>query len=221
LPEEEIRAKVISASRVVFSSSGYRAATVQDIIDEAGIARATFYRYFTDKRHAFHELISSFLKVLYDTARDYMLTETDDIEVLIERISESLELFYTLFRENREIVSVYLHEAMFHDPGLYDIWKSFDSSVAAVFSGMLKKGIVMGTFRPMNTEKVASALITIFLQVPYREIISGKEVINDVGSMAEEMAVFAVEGLIQRNTRSGANVVNTNLAGNRRKEETA
>ena len=34
---EEIKARVISASRVVFSRSGYRGATVQEIIEEAGL----------------------------------------------------------------------------------------------------------------------------------------------------------------------------------------
>ena len=198
MPGEEIKARVISASRVVFSRSGYRGATVQEIIEEAGIARATFYKYFSGKRQVFSELINAFLKILYDTARDYMLTETDDVEVFIERISESLVLFYTLFLENRELMTVYFQEVFVHDPELSGIWDDFDRRMTLVFSKMLKEGIEKGTIRPMNTDLVASALLLIFLQVPYREIMGGRNVIIDVSSMAHEMARFAVEGLTQR-----------------------
>jgi AcrR family transcriptional regulator len=41
--------RLLDAAATVFASSGYQAATVEQIASEAGVARGTFYKYFTDK----------------------------------------------------------------------------------------------------------------------------------------------------------------------------
>jgi AcrR family transcriptional regulator len=41
--------RLLDAASTVFASSGYQAATVEQIASEAGVARGTFYKYFTDK----------------------------------------------------------------------------------------------------------------------------------------------------------------------------
>jgi AcrR family transcriptional regulator len=50
----------VAATRV-FRDKGYHAASVNDIIDAAQIARGTFYLYFTSKREIFAELTATFL----------------------------------------------------------------------------------------------------------------------------------------------------------------
>jgi AcrR family transcriptional regulator len=41
--------RLLDAAATVFASSGYQASTVEQIASEAGVARGTFYKYFTDK----------------------------------------------------------------------------------------------------------------------------------------------------------------------------
>ena len=56
LATRDVRGKVMSAAKRVFPRKGYSATTVADIIGKAGIARATFYKYFPNKRQVFFEL---------------------------------------------------------------------------------------------------------------------------------------------------------------------
>jgi AcrR family transcriptional regulator len=53
----------VAATRV-FRDKGYHAASVNDIIDAAQIARGTFYLYFTSKREIFAELTATFLGLI-------------------------------------------------------------------------------------------------------------------------------------------------------------
>jgi len=62
---------------------------------------------------------------------------------------------------------------------------------------MLEAGVARGVFRPMDTGLVARALLMIFLQVPYRDIMGARTEI-DVESMADEMVGFAVSGIRAR-----------------------
>jgi AcrR family transcriptional regulator len=60
MPAHERREQILDASAEVFSSKGYRMASVSDIVDGAGIGRGTFYLYFDSKREIFLELIEAF-----------------------------------------------------------------------------------------------------------------------------------------------------------------
>lgn len=47
--EDRRRGRILLGALNVFGEKGFAAATVQDLIDEVGISRATFYKYFPDR----------------------------------------------------------------------------------------------------------------------------------------------------------------------------
>ncbi len=63
------REHILQVAAEVFSSKGYRRASIADIVEQAGIARGTFYLYFESKREVFLELIegyfTDFAELLY------------------------------------------------------------------------------------------------------------------------------------------------------------
>lgn len=186
----------MSAARVVFSRDGYQGSSVEDILREADIARATFYKYFPNKRRVFFELMNDLLKTLFNTTRDFMLRDVDTPGVLVDRMRQSLTLFYRLILENRGLLSSYFREAFMSDPGLYAVWDDFERRMTVLFSDMIRRGIEGGAFRQMDETLVAGAVLMVFLQVPYRNILTGIKSDIDVDYIAGEMARFAVWGLL-------------------------
>ncbi len=68
-PQAERTARsLLDAAGRVFAASGYVAGTIDQIVTEAGVARGTFYRYFTDKRELIvalaHEAATVFVPLL-------------------------------------------------------------------------------------------------------------------------------------------------------------
>src|SRR5690606_25495730 len=61
----ERREAILSAAKTVFRDKGYHQASVHDIIDEAQIARGTFYLYFSSKDRKSTRLNSSHVKISY------------------------------------------------------------------------------------------------------------------------------------------------------------
>src|SRR5450756_196658 len=74
----DVKVKILHASKSVFSRKGYKKATVADILSEAGIARATFYKYFPSKHEVFFELFRDMLGNLHEDARNFFLREMRD-----------------------------------------------------------------------------------------------------------------------------------------------
>src|SRR6476659_9440750 len=66
--ESESHQSLILAARKLIASRGYHSVTISDIIQEAGVSRATFYFYFRDKRHVFVQAANSLMDELYEVA---------------------------------------------------------------------------------------------------------------------------------------------------------
>ncbi|MDQ0206843.1 TetR/AcrR family transcriptional regulator [Alkalicoccobacillus murimartini] len=86
------RQDVIESAHQVFSEKGYRAASIQNILDRSSISKGTLYKYFTSKS----DIILAVFKWLADEieqARDEVLLNRDpkDLNTLTEQISIQIE----------------------------------------------------------------------------------------------------------------------------------
>lgn len=192
MAREEVEVRVLSAGRAVFSREGYRAATVSHILDEAGISRGTFYKYFANKRQVLYDIISRLFSTLLESGNEMLSEELTPLET---RMRDSLETSYRLFLDNRGVIMVYFREAFRSDPGLYALWDDFERRMIALFADMLSKGISAGQFRQVDTVLISRAMFLLFLQVPYWDILLGGITEIDVEAMADDMVRFVMDGI--------------------------
>ena len=109
--------KLLEASRTIFHANGYAVATVDDIVEEAGASRATFYLYFASKGHALEELfnrehVDAVLKMLERFPSD------PTVESLREWISGFLELYSEQQLTIRAWIQAGSRESEFRDDSL-------------------------------------------------------------------------------------------------------
>jgi AcrR family transcriptional regulator len=197
----DVREKILRASKSVFSRKGYKKATVADILSEAGVARATFYKYFPGKHEVFFELFREMLGSLYEDARDFFGREVKDEKEWASTLREGLATFLRFFLENRDIIQVYYSEAFVHDPKLYALWDDFERRMTALFAQILDAGVARGTLRPMDTNLVANILLMVFLGIPNRFILTGGRSDIDIEAIAREMVKLASDGMVTRTPR--------------------
>ncbi|HJT18271.1 MAG TPA: TetR/AcrR family transcriptional regulator [Thermoanaerobaculia bacterium] len=60
---EQSRRQVLDAALELFSHRGYRATTVRDIADEAGVSTGNVYHHFEDKEQIFRTLLDEFMAI--------------------------------------------------------------------------------------------------------------------------------------------------------------
>lgn len=60
---EQSRRQVLDAALELFSHRGYRATTVRDIADEAGVSTGSVYHHFEDKEQIFRTLVDEFMAI--------------------------------------------------------------------------------------------------------------------------------------------------------------
>ncbi|MDN3450842.1 TetR/AcrR family transcriptional regulator [Planococcus sp. APC 3906] len=99
---------IINAAYTLFINKGYNASSIQDILDEAGVSKGTFYNYFTSKTQcliAIMESIGSELSQLRMAAAAGR--PVNDPKVLADQLSIRIKL-------NREKNIFSLYESIFY-----------------------------------------------------------------------------------------------------------
>lgn len=74
---EEVRARIVEATAAVFARHGSRGLSVAQIIEQAGLARPTFYRYFGNASEPLHVVLTASNDGLVGAIRE-ALTGTDE-----------------------------------------------------------------------------------------------------------------------------------------------
>ena len=65
----ERRQQLMEAAKKVFARKGYHSTNVSDIVQEAGVARGTFYLYFEGKRAIFESLLDEFFAKIVEQVK--------------------------------------------------------------------------------------------------------------------------------------------------------
>lgn len=95
---ERSRRQVLDAALQLFSHRGYRATTMRDIADEAGVSTGNVYHHFPDKETIFNTLIDEFWKITETKRYPFIRALVggrfpDDIEELGRAARESVREF--------------------------------------------------------------------------------------------------------------------------------
>jgi len=143
---DERHGQLMLAARQVFTSKGYHAATVDDITRAAGVAKGTFYLYFSEKRQVFYALIQHFFGLVtqagMSVARE-VTTRTD----FFQRVEQAAQRLTEIFRDNRDLVRLAYRESMGMDEKLESMVREFYRGLARVEADNIRLGVKLGLLR--------------------------------------------------------------------------
>ncbi len=94
------RRSLLAAARRVFARKGYEAATVSEIVAEAGVAQGTFYLYFPSKRAAAVELAEEFHRGLMEAVASAYRPDRP----LVESVRPAVEAAFRYCRDNVDLM---------------------------------------------------------------------------------------------------------------------
>ena len=78
LPEDK-QTRLMDAASREFSAKPYNEASINKIIQEAGIPRGSFYMYFQDKEELFRYLVHGYVEQLLMVLEEALLREGGDV----------------------------------------------------------------------------------------------------------------------------------------------
>src|SRR5215831_17898409 len=193
---DERRQQLIDAAREVFTHKGYHATTVDDITRAAGVAKGTFYLYFSEKREVFYEVVRAFFQLIKDVGSSVAREVRSADEFLARAEQAALEML-RIFAANRQLARLAYRESMGLDDRLEQMIRDFYRDIAQVEADNIRRGIELGMFRPVNP------LVCAYAHIGMIERVLLQSLHRDSGLPAPELVVrellsLAYDGLRKR-----------------------
>ncbi len=195
---DERRSELIACAQKLFYSKGYESTSVRDIVDEAGVAKGTFYYYFDSKQAILEatvdELAAYAVVLMRSTVDDQTLTATEKwIQALrgvgnwkTERKSEMIALMRMMRAPENLLLQYQLRSKMLE-------------MVTPELTRIVEQGVEEGTFDTSNAADAAEIALAVWLTLSdvLTDTILNPERFEDPAGLARRK-VASVQGASER-----------------------
>lgn len=165
IKKEERRRQLLNAAIQTFGTNGYYRTQISDIIEEAGVARGTFYLYFKSKRDIFDCLMSE----LFQKVRNEVQTLPRDAVLEIpKQLIGNIERITNLLLNEPWMVKLLFSESVGLDDELDERLRRFYGQILALIHRALKQGQDMGFVREGNLDVLSTALLGSLKEIFYQ-----------------------------------------------------
>lgn len=172
------RERLLLAALTLFTSRGYAATSVREIVAEAGVTKPALYYHFGSKEGLYVALLEQTLALFHRQIETLAATPGSARARILHFCAESL----TACRAH--LPAVRLLFAIFYGPPQgaphFDIAGLFDRLLATI-RAMLEGGIAAGEFRPLPVAELTWAVVGILNTVLEEQICRNPPRIDGVG----------------------------------------
>ena len=186
----------MECAKRTFASRGYYSTSISEIVQQAGVARGTFYQHFDNKLHIFESILDSFIESLRECVQPISLSP--EAPSPIAQVRGNLHRVFDLVLGERDLTLILLHQ-MHHssspDLALKSYLNDFYRRVADTIERSLNLGVAMKLVRPCNTRLTAYSIIGAVKEVVY-QITSSKDPHPPVDELVQELMDFGMEGIL-------------------------
>jgi len=154
MDKTERRVELLRAARDVFSTKGYHAAKVDDIVARAGVAKGTFYLYFPDKRSVFVELVDGLFSRL-----GAAILHVDSHADIQAQVKHNIRGIVAVLLDDPALTQLLLSFAPGLDPAFTTKLQSFYDGVKQLLKTSLDEGQTIGIVGPGDTSMYATFTI--------------------------------------------------------------
>ncbi len=155
-------ASILAAARAVFARKGFAAALVDDIADEAGIAKGTVYLYFPSKEEIYLAALVEDLQSFHEQT----LLAVKAARGARQKIRAFAEVGLEYCSSHRDFLRIFVSE--FHKPKALT---SLHRQRLNLLKSIIEEGIQAGDIKPMSASTTAAALFDLIKGMLERQVL--------------------------------------------------
>ncbi|MBW2258658.1 MAG: helix-turn-helix transcriptional regulator [Deltaproteobacteria bacterium] len=192
---EQRRLQLLEAGLTVFAARGYHATGVADIIEEAGVARGTFYLYFESKRALFDAVLDEQLAAVEEGI--HRVDVSPGATPALDQLRANVRWLLQLPETRPRLVQLFLWEAVGLDEKTDAKLDSFHQRIFALTRRSLVLGTALGLVRECDPDIVARALVGMVKEVMVSLTVRKDLPEPDVDRLADEILDLATGGVLR------------------------
>lgn len=194
LTKEARREQILEAALTAFERGGYHGTHVDAIVEEAGVARGTFYLHFPGKHEVFEALVDRMLGIFLDvkpTSPEPPIKSPADAEAVLRA---SYRTVFETFRTHRRLCRLLFEEAVGLDKGfskrLAKHFSAWHGRVRATLELFVARGAAR---KDLDAEVTADMVLGIVERLSRRYLFSDRG--TDVERLVDAVVSFEMRGI--------------------------
>ena len=161
--EKDNRESIVEAARRVFAKYTLRKTTMEDIALEAGKAKSSIYYYFKSKEEIVQAVVEEEIESALDEIRTAVLEQDTPENKLRTYSLTRMKILYRLGNYYTFLQDEYMEQYGFFDR----VRRRHDQEEIAIIEGILREGVLNGTFDIEDVELTSFAIVTAFKGFEY------------------------------------------------------
>ncbi|MEU6419586.1 TetR/AcrR family transcriptional regulator [Streptomyces spiralis] len=185
------RQELIGVAAELFAAKGFRATTVRDIADAAGVLSGSLYHHFESKEAILEELLSSYLEDLLEQYEEIVGTRTSPLEAL----SRLVRAAFASLEEHRAAIAVLQNEGqhLARHPRFRHL-RGREAEVQALWVAVIREGIQVGRFRAGMEPQLIYRFVRDAIWVAVKWFRPGGRL--SAGDLADQYLMLILEGIL-------------------------
>jgi AcrR family transcriptional regulator len=174
----EVRERVFGAMQELARSRGFHAVTMDELAAKSGVSKRTLYRYFPGKEQVIEGMFGRFALGVESGIAGILAGHErprEKVRLLASHLCRTLSLL------DRPALS----DLQTHYPAVWQKIEDFRSGKIMLLEGLIKEGIVLGDFRPVDPALAAAALLGMA-----RTVLTPSFILNHSISVAEALPML-------------------------------
>ena len=184
------RADVVQLAGELFAEKGYRATTVREIADAAGILSGSLYHHFDSKESIGDEILSSFIN---DVLADYRaaVSSAGSPREVLEQIVRSTS--QTLSKHRAALAMPQNNWSFFSTQPRFGYLRQALGEIERTWITQLERGKESGLFRADLDAKLTYRLLRDVLWIPAQWRVTGRYTADEVAAALLELVFHGIE----------------------------
>lgn len=191
--EDRTRERILDAAGLVFGRFGLRKTTVTDIVREAGVARATVYKYFPKKEDMFRAVVQREMDDVLTGVREAVMRE----DCVRDRLAAAIRTHISGLRRKVNAFRMTLDAFLDVMPRTNEEAAQFTARAASLVEWILREGVEAGEIIVDDVEGTARTVIMAFKGL-VMETMTGIRAESEIDEMIEQLLDIVWNGLSPR-----------------------
>ena len=136
--------KIIKVSIPLFDEKGYSETSIQDIVDDLGVTKGTFYYYYKSKQELLRDINLTYIKHLLEKQKIIL---DDSSKTYYEKLYSVIYLVISFIRTERQDARIFSREMRHLEETNFNEIKQKRNEFRLNLQNMIEKGIDEGEFK--------------------------------------------------------------------------
>jgi AcrR family transcriptional regulator len=180
------RKQLVLVARKLFAKEGYHGASIDDVIQKAGVARGTFYNYFDNKRALFQAVLEELFELVWQSVPPIRVGPGEEVRA---QIVGNIMALCTLLENEPDVPRILLAGSSGLDPEADKALGRFYASCRARLAKALEHGQGMGIVGPGDPTALAICIMGV-LKEYWSQVLLGTKPPPLVQYLAELHRMF-------------------------------